>query len=75
MIHTYTLNGYNFAIDGNSGSVHLLDELSYKILENQELYDEGILFSTNEMLASAVVKRNRYDDSKKVNRWKSMKKS
>lgn len=36
MVHTFLQNGYYIAVDGNSGSVHLLDELSYKILHNQE---------------------------------------
>lgn len=33
MIHTYKLNGYNIALDVNSGAVHILDELSYDILK------------------------------------------
>lgn len=32
MIHTFSMNSLNFAIDGNSGSIHLLDEISYQIL-------------------------------------------
>ena len=32
MVHTYKLNGYNIAIDVNSGAVHLLDEISYEIV-------------------------------------------
>ena len=34
MVHTYNLNGYNIALDVNSGAVHILDELSYDILNN-----------------------------------------
>ncbi len=32
MIHVYTMNGYNIAVDGNSGSVNLLDEVSCRAL-------------------------------------------
>lgn len=34
MVHTYSLNGYNIAIDGNSGSIHVLDEITCKILKD-----------------------------------------
>lgn len=33
MIHKYKLNGYNIALDVNSGAVHILDDISYDILE------------------------------------------
>ncbi|KNZ40759.1 thioether cross-link-forming SCIFF peptide maturase [Acetobacterium bakii] len=36
MVHTYSLNGYNIAVDGNSGSVHLLDDLTYEILQDEK---------------------------------------
>ncbi|SMP49396.1 thioether cross-link-forming SCIFF peptide maturase [Anoxynatronum buryatiense] len=32
MIHTFSKNGINLAIDVNSGAVHMVDELVYKIL-------------------------------------------
>ena len=32
MVHTFYLNGYYIALDVNSGAVHVLDELTYKIL-------------------------------------------
>ncbi|MBZ4666603.1 thioether cross-link-forming SCIFF peptide maturase [Mahella sp.] len=34
MVHTYSLNGYNIAIDGNSGNVHVLDDITYHMLED-----------------------------------------
>lgn len=34
VIHTYELNNYQIAIDGNSGSVHVLDEMTYHILKD-----------------------------------------
>ncbi len=36
MIHQYKLNGYNIVLDVFSGSVHLVDELSYDIIEMYE---------------------------------------
>lgn len=36
MIHTYTLNGYNIAVDGNSGNIHLLDDISFCILKEMQ---------------------------------------
>jgi len=35
MIHTYSLNGYNIAVDENSGAVHVLDDLTYEMLQNE----------------------------------------
>jgi uncharacterized protein len=32
MVHTYKMNGYGVAVDGNSGAIHLLDDLSYRML-------------------------------------------
>ncbi len=36
MIHQYKLNGYNIVLDVFSGSVHLVDDLSYDIIEMYE---------------------------------------
>lgn len=36
MIHTYSLNGYKIAIDGNSGSIHVLDDIVYQMLKDEE---------------------------------------
>ena len=33
MIHQYKLNGYNIVLDTYSGGVHLVDDLSYDIIE------------------------------------------
>jgi uncharacterized protein len=33
MVHTYRLNGINIAVDGNSGSIHILDDIGYDILK------------------------------------------
>ena len=36
MIHKYKLNGLNLVLDVNSGGVHLVDELTYDLLDNVE---------------------------------------
>ena len=36
MIHQYKNNGYNIVLDVNSGSVHVVDDLVYDILEMYE---------------------------------------
>ena len=33
MIHQYKLNGYNIVLDVYSGSVHLVDDLAYDVIE------------------------------------------
>ena len=33
MIHQYKNNGYNIVLDVNSGSVHVVDELVYEVIE------------------------------------------
>jgi uncharacterized protein len=35
VVHTYSLNGYNIAIDGNGGSVHVLDDITFEILKDE----------------------------------------
>ena len=34
MIHKYKLGGLNIVLDANSGGVHLVDELTYDMLDN-----------------------------------------
>ncbi len=34
MVHTFTLNGCHIAVDSNSGSVHILDDVSFEMLTN-----------------------------------------
>lgn len=36
MIHKYKLNGYNIVLDVNSGGVHIVDDLTYDVLDNIE---------------------------------------
>lgn len=34
MIHKFKLNGFNIVLDVNSGGVHVVDELTYDLLDN-----------------------------------------
>ncbi len=48
MVHTFYLNGYYIALDVNSGAVHVLDELTYKILNKfssrlDEIFPEWLI--------------------------------
>lgn len=36
MIHLYKNNGYNICLDVNSGSVHVIDDLTYDVLERMD---------------------------------------
>lgn len=40
MIHKYKLGGFNIVLDVNSGGVHIVDELTYDMLDNVELHFE-----------------------------------
>ena len=43
MIHCYKNNGYNIVLDVNSGSVHVVDEMVYDMIQLIEpLYEQGI---------------------------------
>ena len=33
MIHKYTLNGFNIVIDVNSGGIHIVDNVTYELLD------------------------------------------
>lgn len=36
MVHTFSLNGCNIAVDSNSGSVHILDDISFVMLKTMQ---------------------------------------
>ena len=43
MIHCYKNNGYNIVLDVNSGSVHVVDDIVYEMIQLIEpLYEQGI---------------------------------
>lgn len=53
MIHQYKNNGYNIVLDVNSGSVHVVDDLVYDILEDYKTVTEGLV---EDQKAEAVLK-------------------
>jgi len=55
MIHTYRMNGYNIAMDINSGAIHVLDDLSYAILEKIKT-DEKMDENASEHLLETMMK-------------------
>lgn len=48
MIHQYKSNGYNIVLDVNSGSVHVVDDIVYDIIE---LYEDNDIGKIKEMLS------------------------
>ncbi|MGN1409281.1 MAG: thioether cross-link-forming SCIFF peptide maturase, partial [Eubacteriales bacterium] len=43
MIHCYKLGGLNIVLDICSGSVHVVDEVAYDMIESFEKFDRGTL--------------------------------
>ena len=58
MIHQYKLNGYNIVLDVYSGSVHLVDDLAYDVIEMFEN-------SSREEIVSAMLEK--YADDAEIN--------
>lgn len=59
MIHTYTLNGFNIAVDAASGAVHAVDELAYDVINRIDEKGPDDVYSDPDIrsdLASAVAK-------------------
>ena len=46
MIHQYVSNGYNIVLDVNSGCVHVVDELTYRVIP---LAEEALAQNTEGM--------------------------
>ncbi len=47
MLHLYSLNGYNIAIDTNSASIHVLDDDTYRVLSCFDA-EKGVMIGTPE---------------------------
>jgi len=64
MIHQYKNNGYNIVLDVNSGSVHVVDDLSYDVIA---IFDEAIKnkadISDEELLELALSKITGYSEA------------
>ncbi|MBE6620070.1 MAG: thioether cross-link-forming SCIFF peptide maturase [Ruminococcaceae bacterium] len=59
MVHQYKLNGYNIVLDTCSGSVHVVDEVAYDIIEMFKTHSE-------EEIVAAVLEK--YQDAPDVTR-------
>ena len=59
MIHQYMLNGYYIVLDVNSGAVHIMDELSYKIVEQ---LDEKMLPECPQRIVNTLSSRYPEED-------------
>lgn len=58
MIHQFELNGYHIVLDINSGSIHIVDEVVYDIIERYES-------QTKEQIAAEMLEK--YKDREDVN--------
>lgn len=59
MIHTYSLNGFNIAVDAASGAVHAVDELAYDVINRIDEKGPDDVYSDPDIrseLAYAVAK-------------------
>ncbi len=63
MIHKYKLNGYNIVLDVNSGAVHIVDDLTYEILD---YLDENMTKSLPDILADKLSDKYNIDDIKAI---------
>lgn len=59
MIHQYKLNGYNIVLDCASGSVHLVDEIAYDLIER-------FLDLSKEELVAEIAKKYPSEDPKEI---------
>ncbi|WAW15560.1 thioether cross-link-forming SCIFF peptide maturase [Peptostreptococcus equinus] len=64
LIHKYQMNGFNIVMDVNGGAVHLVDDISYRILD---FYEEKTLTKIIELLA------NEYEKDKVIDAYNELK--
>ena len=48
MVHQYKMGGYNIVIDVNSGAIHVVDDLTYDMIEMYESSDKNAIFASLE---------------------------
>ena len=57
MIHQYKSNGYNIVLDVNSGAVHVVDNITYDVIELfEELDTTSIINRLNSKYSEADIK-------------------
>lgn len=45
MVHQYKMGGYNIVIDVNSGAIHVVDDMTYDMIEMYEASDKDSIFA------------------------------
>ena len=45
MVHQYKMGGYNIVIDVNSGAIHVVDDMTYDMIEMYEALDKDSIFA------------------------------
>ena len=56
MIHKFSMNGYNIVLDVDGGSVHILDDVAYELVDlyeentKEEMQKEGYLLSIDVLM-------------------------
>ena len=45
MVHQYKMGGYNIVIDVNSGAIHVVDDMTYDMIEMYESSDKDSIFT------------------------------
>ena len=45
MVHQYKMGGYNIVIDVNSGAIHVVDDMTYDMIEMYENSDKESIFA------------------------------
>ena len=67
MVHTYIQNDYKIAVDGNSGSIHLLTDLAYEIIKDTQSMPsiEDTILKLKDTFAESEI-REAYDEVKEL---------
>lgn len=53
MIHKYKMNGINIAMDVNGGSVHVVDDITFELLDHYDDFRQGLIDETEIYLRMA----------------------
>ena len=61
MVHQYKMGGYNIVIDVNSGAIHVVDDMTYDMIEMYESSDKDSIFA--EMANATRIARMRSQKS------------
>ena len=68
MVHTYSLNQYKIAIDGNTGSIHILDDITFEMLKDEEKmpsFEKAELKLRNQFASEEII--DAYNEIKTLN--------